>query len=336
VIRPEVTCPACNHVYAIRLPAESKLHQASEELSFHCSKCDYLFNGRLTPNRDSAGEAPDISPLIRADLANGDQEIQYSLPFPTKRKDIIKTFKQTAEESKQAQRQSGLNFKRREQRGQGSDNLSVQEPLLPSKTDPPDTSATSTLSSPEQAALRSADEKRHHSALYCISALTILTGAFFLFGQLIQLNLPISQSIAGVLSSDTTKHPPAELRIRSLDLERIALESGEDISMVKGLLKNGSQASYNNILLEVAFFDSAGNLLETKRAPLIGANPRRTRLESLPSNVIFEMQQRASLEKSKIGAGEELSFQIALSPEETAGASYYTTRVHSVRGQPLS
>jgi len=336
VIRPEVTCPACNHTYAIRLPAESKLQEASEDLAFHCSKCDYLFKGKLTPNKESAEEAPGISSLVSANPANSEHEIQYSLPFPTKRKDIIRTFKQTEEESKRAQQQSGLTFKRTQPSGRGSESLSVQEPLLPSKSEPPDSAATSNLSSPEQAPVRSPGEDRHHSALYCVFALAILSGAFFLFGQLIQLDLPISQRVAAVLSSDTTKHPPAELRIRSLDLERIALESGENISMVKGLLKNGSQASYSDILLEVAFFDSAGNLIETKRAPLIGPNPKRTRLESLPSNVILEMQQRASLEKSKIGAGEELTFQIALSPEETAGASYYTTRVHSVRGQPLS
>ena len=347
MIHSEVNCPACSAKYSVEVSKDTLKSITEKELFLHCSKCDHLFEGLADSNQEhkknghNTTQATETTALGEpAPNYPSDDGIQFSLPFPTRRKDIIRTFKgsESRDKSKQQKIDSTPSFQQtlNEQSRAGA-SLKAQESLLPNDSIPPrtplapdltDQEATNTLPPPlpPEAQRRSSLQV----SLYSLGALTFL---FFLFGQFLKLDLGVATTLSSVLATTSKSPAPAELRINSLELEKLTLESGEDLSLIRGTLTNDSKLVQRDVMLEVALFNKDGSLLEARQIPLSAPDIRGTRLESLPAQTILEMQKRALSGKNSINSGESVNFQIALSADDLNGASFYTTRVHSVRSQ---
>lgn len=129
--------------------------------------------------------------------------------------------------------------------------------------------------------------------------------------------------------------PPSGVIIKNTKFAALTLDSGEKIHTISGKIVNQSSANLRDVRLEGLAFDHNGNLINSTRVSS-ASTLIKTRIKSLPVDMIRNMQSVKNARRGDLAAGQEQDFLLALldSPgadDEIQNARYFSARVYSVR-----
>lgn len=150
----------------------------------------------------------------------------------------------------------------------------------------------------------------------------------------------MAKVIAEKMFSATPKVAPPDLVVQDTDFQRVVLENGEAVYVVRGKLNNSTQHSFSAVDVQAFAFDSSGNLIKTSIAPA-GNNLLSAKLPALTSKAVGAMQRE--VKGFQLKPGESKEFIVALlesddgdfqkdgpSEQELKDTKYYSARVYSV------
>lgn len=166
-----------------------------------------------------------------------------------------------------------------------------------------------------------------------LSALVVLTISLRSDGAMAKV-------IAEKMFAATPRVAPADLMVQDTQFERVVLENGEVIYLVRGKLFNNTQQAFSAVDIQAFAFDAAGNLIKTGIAPA-GNVLSTAKLPALTAKAVATMQ--GEVKEFQIKAGESKEFLVALfenddgdlqkdgpSEQELKDTKYYSARVYSV------
>ncbi|MCC6932662.1 MAG: DUF3426 domain-containing protein [Deltaproteobacteria bacterium] len=138
--------------------------------------------------------------------------------------------------------------------------------------------------------------------------------------------------------SSTPKIPPVELELVNVVSDYITLDDGKQIVVVSGKVYNATNITFNDVQIESAVYDKNNRLLAKIIVPLFNNLSTTTggpaKLNSLKLDVINALQNKAA-------GGQELKpshyvpFRVVF-VEQVDNASYFSTRVYSVRDEKVN
>ena len=138
--------------------------------------------------------------------------------------------------------------------------------------------------------------------------------------------------ILSMLSFSTQAQPaPAGLTLNESAFRTIALDSGEEISLVEGKLENQTVSDFKHVRIETVLFDRSGTAVFSKITSL-GSGLAHSRIKSLSTEMIQKMQTGAPTRKAALLSGAGSDFAIAFTANELAGIKpeFYSARIYSV------
>jgi len=140
--------------------------------------------------------------------------------------------------------------------------------------------------------------------------------------------------VPGFVSGRTSHLPPAELSVQDLNLNMERTQSKETIPVIRGVVSNASERTFEDVSIEALGFNSKGELLVRARAPLRSALSRE-KVSDLSLETVKKFQSALSARDASIKAGEKVAFSIALFVEDAAPeeVTYFSARVFSVGGE---
>ncbi|MBN8549130.1 MAG: hypothetical protein J0M12_07445 [Deltaproteobacteria bacterium] len=164
-----------------------------------------------------------------------------------------------------------------------------------------------------------------YTAAPLVFFLSILMGASFYLRQ----HHEQAEKLFSSLSKHTAQVAPAELSIVNPKFKRVALDSGESAYLVSGSIKNASQETFRDLKLEAVGFDEGGELVARTQVDA-GATLTKTRVRSLTSEMIKNLQSGQLKNKVELKPGESEDFTIALLDGDPSKARFFATRIYSV------
>lgn len=146
----------------------------------------------------------------------------------------------------------------------------------------------------------------------------------------------IAKSTANALGADGDM-APTELLITKSTVKRVALENGDMATVLSGVIANDSNRDFSDVKIEGLLYDSAGNLLTSKRISA-SASLGRSRIQSLTSEMINELQNAKPIKKFELKGGQRYEFTMAI-PEAAkitkADPQFFALRLYSAKGSDL-
>jgi predicted Zn finger-like uncharacterized protein len=138
-------------------------------------------------------------------------------------------------------------------------------------------------------------------------------------------------AIPQFISGKTANLPPAEISVQDLNLTLEKTQSKETIPVVRGIVFNSGEKTYEDVSVEALGFNSRGELLVRARAPLRSALSRE-KVSDLSLETVKKFQSSLSASNSAIKGGERVAFSVALFPQgvEAQEVTYFSARVFSV------
>ncbi len=155
--------------------------------------------------------------------------------------------------------------------------------------------------------------------------LSILIGASYY----LRSNPGAAENIYASFSQTAVQVAPPDLSIVNARFKQVVLDSGETAYLVSGTLKNQSQQTLRNVMLEGIGFNESGELVSRNRVDA-GATLAKTRVRSLTPEMIKNLQSGQLKNKLVLKPGDAEDFTFALLNGEAAKARYFSARVYSV------
>jgi predicted Zn finger-like uncharacterized protein len=122
--------------------------------------------------------------------------------------------------------------------------------------------------------------------------------------------------------------PPGGIELVNTKQNNVTLDNGTAVIEISGQILNGTNANYQNVMIEISSYDEDNQLLDSVIVPssndLIEA-----KLPALSVEELVELQTSSPTEVYGIKSGETLPFRAVLT-KGTDKASWYSTRVYSV------
>lgn len=151
------------------------------------------------------------------------------------------------------------------------------------------------------------------------------------------LDAALQALVPSIITGSAAQLPPSELSVQDISLEFVKTQSREGLGVVRGVVHNGSSSTLNDVRLEALGFDDRGQIVVRTQAPLRSALARE-KVSDLSLATVRKFQDSLSASSSKIAAGEQVAFTIALldsssgegMPVDLSQVRYYSARVFSV------
>lgn len=156
--------------------------------------------------------------------------------------------------------------------------------------------------------------------------LTVLLGVSYY----LRSNPVLSSTLSSRYLPASPQVAPTGLLIRDLKFRNVALENGERVHVIAGLLENRTDRSFKEVILEGLAFDKNGKQLVSQRADA-GSTLAKSRIKSLTREMIQELQGRKSARRFLLEPGAKHEFAVALISDKMSAARYYSARIYSVR-----
>lgn len=164
-------------------------------------------------------------------------------------------------------------------------------------------------------------------AIPLLLVLLTFCGAWFVFTQF----PAFAAGVSAVVTPGTRQVPPAGVMVSQLVVRPVQLDSGEEITLLSGVLINSLTQEFREAEVEGLLYDEKGELLGravTSANSQIGS----LRLEPLALNAIERAQHEVPVRRA-IKSGEERKFLIAFTKVRPDKVSYMAARVFSVQPQ---
>lgn len=157
-----------------------------------------------------------------------------------------------------------------------------------------------------------------------IAMLLLLWG----FGRQLHSPSSFSGSLIDSFMSGTPEVAPAGLIVDEIRLEKLVLADSEQILLLSGRLKNKTLKTFKEVILESRILvDEA--VADLVRATAFSPLPH-TDVRELSAELLKELQTRRAARIQKLEPGQELHFQIVLSPGLIEDHPVHSTRIYSV------
>ena len=170
------------------------------------------------------------------------------------------------------------------------------------------------------------------------SPLVITSLPLLLFLSLLaafSIYLRVNEAAAGQLADSILpsmpQTAPANLYTKNVELKPIVLNEGQSIYVISGTIKNETDRSFAEILIEASLLSQDGNETLITKQFNAGATLAKTRIKSLSLEMIDELQSGRMARHFQLAPGEELEFAVALHGDEIDQAQFYTLRIYSVQ-----
>ena len=124
--------------------------------------------------------------------------------------------------------------------------------------------------------------------------------------------------------------PPSGLYIADSSYKKVFLDSGEEVGIISGTLRNETSESFHAVQLEGQLFNTEGRVVKRAMANA-ASNLGQTRIRSLSPQMISSLQSARTPRRFSLPHGEEQDFTIALLGDELKKAAYFSVRVYSVK-----
>lgn len=137
--------------------------------------------------------------------------------------------------------------------------------------------------------------------------------------------------IPSALSGKRLYLPPTDLSVHDLTFTFEKTSSGEIIPIVRGMVSNSGETSFQNVMVEAIGFDSRGATLMRIKAPLRSAL-NREKLSDISVEDVKKFQTSIHTVASTIKPKETLPFTIAMLPEKPVHAevAFFSARIFSL------
>lgn len=138
-------------------------------------------------------------------------------------------------------------------------------------------------------------------------------------------------TVPGFIAGRTAELPPPGVSVQDLNLTLEKTQSKESIPVVRGVVVNTSDKTYEDVSIEALGFNSRGELLVKARAPLRSALSRE-KISDLSLDTVKKFQSALSASDASIKAGEKVAFSVALflQDADAQDVTYFSARVFSV------
>jgi hypothetical protein len=123
---------------------------------------------------------------------------------------------------------------------------------------------------------------------------------------------------------------PSELFIKNSRFQKVTLDNGEVVRVISGTIVNTGQRNFLDVQIEVATFNGAGKPLGSVRANA-GATLAKTKVPSLTSEMIEELQKSSGSHRLVIKPGDKKDFAIALLGDEYSSSKHFAARIYSAK-----
>ena len=153
---------------------------------------------------------------------------------------------------------------------------------------------------------------------------------FFLLTIYFQYSPELLVKLVPTLFPSTRQASPPELIVGDSKIRLFTLDTGDSVALLTGVLINSGSQILQDIEVEGALFNGAGDVLNKQRS-FASPTLARSRLESLSPEMISSIQSTKPRKGSTLRGGEKVDFSIALIGPEVKKARFFTTRVYSVR-----
>lgn len=155
--------------------------------------------------------------------------------------------------------------------------------------------------------------------------LSLLIGISYYFRQ----HNEDAEKLFASLTENVAQVAPAELSVINPKFKRLALDSGESAYLVSGSIKNTSTQTFRDVKLEGIGFDDGGELVARTQVDA-GATLTKTRVRSLTTEMIKNLQSGQLKNKIELKPGESEDFSFALLDGDPSKARYFAARIYSV------
>ncbi len=193
--------------------------------------------------------------------------------------------------------------------------------------------ATSTIANISPAALIATSKDRlagWKQLAYIALPVLICLVLLVLLGSVLTSNPGQSVSIANSIIPGQAQVAPASLYISKVRHQVVELESGDAVHIISGTLKNSSEDTFSEVILQGFAYNEAGRELESLLVSA-ASSLAKTRIQSLSLEMIDNLQNKPINKRYQLKAGESQDFTIAMFSEALEKTTYYSARVYSVR-----
>lgn len=339
-----VQCPQCQTKFAV----DSAVLAEVAAPRFHCSRCDFVF--AFETKAAAAAEKPMqnfAAPEPRAQQAESqpraaaaNQPSAWTMGIPSVDRGGAARALEIPKNVESAPRASAPHETHRDNFDFTQMKLDFRKPVqseLPASS----FDDISAFTVPEAAPQRSASNESPpaidyqrpvtswsalvYTAAPLVAFLSLLIGVSYYLRQ----NNERAESLYAAMADNTAQVAPAELNLLNPKFKRIALDSGEAAYLVSGSVKNTSDRTFHDVVIEGLGFDESGELVARTQVDA-GATLAKTRIRSLTPEMIKNLQsgQLKNRVELKPGASEDFSF--ALIDGEPSKARFFSARIYSV------
>lgn len=156
---------------------------------------------------------------------------------------------------------------------------------------------------------------------------------FFAINSRLLTPLPVTPLLTNMLRlspESLPKPPPNTLGLLDLHSRLIALDSGEQLLEISGLVDNADNIPFKDLRIKARIFDTNNNLLDSKIIPAPNGLSGEVTLESLTSTAIHALQSEPAVGANIISANSQAAFRVAFT-EVNQKATWFSASVYSVR-----
>lgn len=159
----------------------------------------------------------------------------------------------------------------------------------------------------------------------------IVSCVFALFTFILTNSESIASQFTESFISSAPIAAPGEISISETSYEKVALDNGEEVSIIKGKISNKGSETYKDLTIHGILFNKAGTEIE-REAVKLSSPLASTRLKSLSIEMIDSLQKKGSSKRFDLSPNETAPFTIALlDPTAVKNAHSYITQIYSVK-----
>lgn len=313
-----VTCPSCGTKFGV----DSDLLTTQESANFHCSKCDHVFlesvkkiqaQNKLSLAQNSDAQSRRAQPVRPKETPRFEapHETSQSMESVQVPEELSKPKPKIFKKKKSHKTITGFNWLKNN----------------PFSTKKVRNVTQVTEARPE---VYQSNEPSWRELLSLATPILV-----FLFGLTLVSFYFVrypgdAREVLTTLLPSAPHVPPEGLHISNSAFRRVVLDTGEEISLISGTIKNNSTSYIKHIELEGQAFAKDGSLLQTSRANA-SSNLANTRIKSLSTSMITSLQSGKSGKRFLLAPNKEHDFTLALFGPELRKANFFSARIYSVR-----
>lgn len=178
------------------------------------------------------------------------------------------------------------------------------------------------------------NEVTFFQSLKFIAPLALVLIILFGFSFFLTNNPKSAKKTMSKFIGQTAGIAPSKLMISNVKASSYILDSGEKTLVIQGIIINGTDTDFSEVVLEAAAFDLNGKKLKAQKAYL-NSSLGKTRITALNPRMIKTLQSRKPIKRVELKPGEKTKFVIALLDDQFDAdifkrTKHYVARIYSV------